>query len=299
MKSHRGPLDPLTAEEADLARELHADVQKLAGDIGIRNHYRQAALVEAERYVADRLQSTRRQAFRVGVNEAANVEFELRGTTRPDEVLVIGAHYDSAPGTPGANDNGTGVAAVLALADRARARPAARTLRFVAFVNEEPPYFKTDAMGSLRYARACHDRGERVVGMLSLETIGCYSDEPGSQWYPPPIGLLHPSTGNFIGFVSNLRSKPFLQQVVDSFRRHTRFPSEHAALPSWFPGADLSDQWAFWQQGYSAVMVTDTAPFRYAHYHRITDTPDRIDYARTARVVAGLDRVVRELAERS
>ncbi|MHC4320424.1 MAG: M28 family peptidase, partial [Planctomycetota bacterium] len=167
---------------------------------------------------------------------------------------------------------------------------------FLCFVNEEPPYFQTANMGSRVYARRCRQRGEDITAMICLETIGYYSDEKGSQNYPPPLGLLYPSTGDFIALVGNYGSRALVRQVVESFRRHAQFPSEGAAMPGVLPGIGWSDHWAFWKEGYSAVMVTDTAPFRYPHYHQSTDTPDKIDYERMARVVEGMEAVVRELA---
>jgi Zn-dependent M28 family amino/carboxypeptidase len=152
-------------------------------------------------------------------------------------------------------------------------------------------------MGSRVYARRCRQRGENVVAMLSLETIGFYSDAPGSQQYPPPFDRFFPSEGNFIGFVGNTASADLVARVIGSFRGHTKFPSEGIAAPEQIEGVGFSDQWSFWQEGYPAVMVTDTAMFRYPHYHRADDTPDKLDYDRTSRVVAGVTRVVRELAE--
>jgi Zn-dependent M28 family amino/carboxypeptidase len=215
---------------------------------------------------------------------------------------VVGAHYDSCYETPAANDNGSGVAATLALARRFSLsgsslahRPGQpdRTLRFVFFVNEEPPYFQTDDMGSLVYARACKAKNENIVAMLSLETIGYYRDEPGTQRYPiAPIGWVYPGTGNFISFVGNFSSRDMVRKAIATFRSSAEFPSEGAALPGWISGVGWSDQWAFWQAGYPGVMVTDTAPYRYPHYHRQSDTPDKLDYPRMARVVEGLEAVV-------
>jgi hypothetical protein len=133
--------------------------------------------------------------------------------------------------------------------------------------------------------------------MLSLETLGYYTDADRSQHYPFPFGLFYPRVGNFIGFVGNMASRQLVRRSVASFRRHTAFPSEGAAAPGWLAGIGWSDHWAFWQQGYAAVMVTDTAPFRYAPYHTRADKPDRLHYDHTARVVSGLARVVMELAE--
>jgi Zn-dependent M28 family amino/carboxypeptidase len=200
-------------------------------------------------------------------------------------------------GAPGANDNGSGVAAVLELARLLRDATPARTLRCVLFVNEEPPFDQTDVMGSRVYARRSRERGENIVGMFSLETVGWYSEKPGSQRYPFPLSLFYPSTGNFIAFVSNLASRALLHEAIASFRRHAGIPSEGVAAPAFIPGVDWSDHWSFWQEGWPALMVTDTAPYRYPHYHAAEDTPDKVDYERLARLVTGLHGTLRELAQ--
>jgi Zn-dependent M28 family amino/carboxypeptidase len=228
----------------------------------------------------------------------ANLEVELPGGAQRQEIVVIGGHYDSVPGCPGANDNATGVAAVLEMAHLLTGTPLPRTVRLVAFVNEEAPFFGTDAMGSRVYARRARARGERIVAMLSLETIGYYTDAADSQQYPAPFHLFYPRVGNFIGFVGDLASWRLVRRSIASFRRHTVFPSEGTAAPRWLTDIGRSDHWAFWQEGYPGVMITDTAPFRYTPYHTPGDTPEQIDYANLARVVAGLARVVTELAGR-
>ena len=209
---------------------------------------------------------------------------------------MIGAHYDSIAGSPGANDNGSGVAAALELARLTVGRRAHRPLRFVWFVNEEPPFYLGNDMGSRRYVRLIRDRGERVAGMFSLETIGYYSNLRHSQRYPPPLALFYPDTGNFIGFVANLSSRAWLRDALGAFRQHARFPSEGVAAPALIPGIDWSDHRSFWEAGYPALMITDTAPFRYPHYHLPSDTPDKLDYPPLARVVTGLEGTLRELA---
>src|SRR6185437_2142281 len=228
--------------------------------------------------------------------ECFNLQVELPGSKQPDEIVVIGAHYDSYPGAPGANDNASGTAALLALARRfAKAQPE-RTLRFVAFTNEEPPYFHNREMGSWIYADQCARRKENLVCVLSLETIGYFSDEPDSQRYPPPFGAAYPSVGNFIAVIGDVGSRKLVREVIASFRRHAAVPSEGGAVPSAVPGAGWSDHWSFWQAGYPAVMITDTAPFRYPYYHKPEDLPDKLDFDRMARVVAALEAVVGEFA---
>ena len=261
-------------------------VEMLAGSIGERNVTKPRAYAAAADFIERSLPNASRQTFESGVN----IESEIRGG---DEIVVIGAHYDSVTGSPGADDNATGVAAVIELAKRFN--KAKRTLRFVAFANEEPPHFGTPAMGSLRYAQRCRERNENVVAMLSLETIGYFSDAPKSQTYPAKLELLYPSTGNFIAFVSNLKSAMLTRRCRRAFKN---FPSQIGTLPEMVPGVGWSDQWAFWQCGYKALMVTDTAPFRNPNYHTARDTPETIDYARLAQVVDGLEGVIDDIANR-
>ena len=300
-ESFRGTLPPKTLAQRSLADELRRDVDMLAGIIVHRNVQNpkgfHAAADFIERSLTDAGYAPVRQSFMVQGVECFNLEAEIRGLSRPDEIVVIGAHYDSVEMSPAANDNGSGVAATLALARRFKSSNPACTLRFVLFANEEPPYFQTENMGSMVYARRCKERNENIVGMISLETIGYYSDEPGSQRYPiKPIGWLYPNTGNFIGFVGNYTSRHLVRKAIGAFRKQAQFPSQGAALPGWITGVGWSDHWAFWQVGYPAIMVTDTAPFRYPHYHTTQDTPDKLDYASMARVTEGMGKVIDELA---
>jgi hypothetical protein len=304
--SSAGALSP---DEMALREELRANVQKLAGEIGERNMSHYPQLNAAADFIEDSFTRaglrTRRDSYNMRGQPCHNIETEIAG--RRPEIIVIGAHYDSVLGSPGANDNGSGAAAVLALARRFAARQKQRdparqtpekTLRFVAFVNEEPPHFLSGQMGSQVYARRCKDRGDKISGMISLETIGYFSDAADSQVYPSRVlGLFYPKIGNFIGFVSNVKSRSLLRRAIDLFRDHGKIPSEGASLPWFVPGVSWSDQWSFWQQGYPAIMVTDTAPFRYPHYHSSNDTPDKLDYDRFTLVVSGMETVIQELAK--
>src|SRR6266480_3669469 len=289
---------PLSPGEITLREELRADVQKLAGEIGERNMWHYAELNAAADFIENSFSRTglhpRRDSYELRGQACHNLETEIPGA-RP-EIILIGAHYDSVFGSPGANDNGSGVAATLALARRFAGKKTEHTLRFVAFVNEEPPYFLSGEMGSLVYARRCKERGDKISAMISLETIGYFSDAPNSQTYPSPgLGLFYPKIGNFIGFVSNVHSRALLRRVIALFRKHAKIPSEGASLPAFIPGVSWSDQWSFWQQGYPAIMVTDTAPFRYPYYHSSNDTPDKLDYDRFTLVVSGMEKVIQEL----
>jgi Zn-dependent M28 family amino/carboxypeptidase len=219
-----------------------------------------------------------------------------KGEARGD--IVVGAHYDSAQGAPGANDNGSGCAALLELAHRLKDfKPApGRKLRLVLWVNEEPPYFQTEQMGSYVHAQSLDDAGRKVDAAISLETLGYYRDEPGSQHYPAPFDRLYPDRGNFVAFVGDLGSRGLVRRALGTFRSHAHFPSEGVSAPGFIEGVYWSDHWSYAQIGAPALMVTDTALFRYPYYHTGQDTPDRIDYERLARVVEGIDAVVRDLA---
>jgi hypothetical protein len=303
MPGRSRPVGPPDEEQPpDLAGELERDLTILAEEIGARHVGRPASLRRAKEWIAAELTAAgwpvREESYEADGVTVANLVAERRGTTKADEILIVGAHYDTVPGCPGANDNGTGVVGLLALARRWADLEPGRTLRLVTFVNEEPPYFQTDEMGSVVHAKGCRERGEKVVGVVVLETMGCFSDEKGSQEFPVPLlQRVYGDTGNFIAFVGSSASGKFLRQAIGRFRAHATIPSEGAALPGFVPGIGWSDHWSFEREGYPAFMITDTAPFRYEHYHRGTDTVNRIDFPRLAKVIEGLTKTVPELLE--
>lgn len=299
-ESFEGELPEPDAEEEDAARRLRANVEVLALELGERNLQHPAALSQTR----DHLQAQVRElgltpvleGYSVGGETVANVVAELKGTSRPEAIVLVGAHYDSARGTRGANDNATGVATLLELARAMAGTEHACTLRLVWFVNEEPPHFKRASMGSDVHARRAHERGDALTAMLSLETLGYYTDEPGTQRYPSPfMAALYPDRGNFVAFVGTSPSRALVRRALDVFRKTTPFPSEGMAAPPGLTGADWSDHWAFAREGYQAIMVTDTAYFRDPHYHRDTDHGAQIDYRRLAAVSSGIQEVVRAL----
>jgi Zn-dependent M28 family amino/carboxypeptidase len=298
-RTYSGPLPPLTVEQTSIREECVCDVEKLAGEIGERNIWSYLNLVAAADFIEASLTcvdyKVNRQNFYVEGKTCSNIETEISVTESDKEIVVIGAHYDTVFDSPGADDNSSGVAAVLALARRFAGQRHARTLRFVLFANEEPPFFQTKDMGSLIYAKSCRKRNDNIVAMLCLESIGYYSEQPNSQKYPFPYNYMYPSTGNFIGFVSNVSSRKLLHTVIASFRRNCKFPSQGGVAPGLVPGVAWSDHWSFWQQGYPAVMITDTAPFRYPYYHGPEDTADRICYDHLTRVISGLMTTIAEL----
>ncbi len=308
--SARAPLPEATAELRLLASDLESDVRALSEGIGERNLHCPGSLDEAADWIEARLRAAgyvpQRQRYelsgdsipRYAGHTADNLVAELPGRVRPEEIVIVGAHYDTVPGSPGANDNGSGVAVLLALAARFAERPQPRTVRFVAFANEEPPFYQTRDMGSHAYARESRRRGEPIIAMIALDGLGKFSDQPGSQQYPVPgLQLRYPRAGNFIGLITRFRDARLLRRALAAFREQATVPSEGAALPAWLPGVGWSDHWSFWVHGYPAFLVTDTLPFRDPHYHTSRDTPERLDYDRMARVTEGLEAVIRRLAE--
>ena len=293
---HRGPLPPLDPEGRRLADELKKHVIAVASEEHNVSH--PEALERSARYIESALSglgyAVSRQEFITEGVKVRNLEVSKGSGGR---VVVIGAHYDSAQDAVGADDNGSGVAALIELARFLKTIQPAQGLevRLVFYVNEELPWFGTDDMGSFVHAQSLASQGKNVVAMLSLETIAWYSESFDSQRYPFPFSLFYPSKGDFVGFVANLRSRSLMHRVVGTFRREVAFPSEGVAAPESIPGIGWSDQWAYWQFGWPALMVTDTAPFRYPHYHTLRDTPDKLSYERLARVVKGLEGVLREL----
>ncbi|OGQ99334.1 MAG: hypothetical protein A2521_14840 [Deltaproteobacteria bacterium RIFOXYD12_FULL_57_12] len=288
------------AAESEYRANLQRHVRCLAEEIGERNMGRYKQLQAAAAMIKANWQGqgyqVRQQVYTVRGQQVANLEIEIAGISAPEEIVLVGAHYDSVVGSPGANDNGTGVAVLLELSRLLAGVRPARTVRFVAFVNEEPPFFLGPAMGSMVYAEAARQQGLRIVAMLSLETMGYYANTPGSQHYPFPFGLFYPDTANFIAFVANLGSWRLGREAVTLFRAHSSMPAEWTAAPSLLPGIGWSDHWSFWRMGWPAIMITDTALYRDPHYHTATDTWARLDYERLARVTMGLAPVIAGLA---
>lgn len=279
-------------DSAILAAAIRTHVERLAADIGERNVFHPSALDAAREYIAG---EWRNQGYRVATHwydvgrlRCANVEVTRPGSSQPRQVLLVGAHYDSVSGSPGANDNASGVAALLELSRLFSAVTPRVTMRFVAFVNEEPPFFLGSQQGSLVYARNARRQGDDIRLMVSLETIGYYSDRQGSQRYPPLFRFFYPDRGNFIAFVSDFRSASMVRRLAKLFRARSDFPLEHVATFRFVPGAAWSDHLSFWRAGFRALMVTDTAFYRYPFYHTADDTPEKLAYPQLARVTAGI-----------
>jgi Zn-dependent M28 family amino/carboxypeptidase len=236
------------------------------------------------------------QPFEVEGHPVRNIIAERRGVEEPDRILIVGAHYDTVEETPGADDNASGVAVLLELARLHAETPFKKTVRFVAFTLEESPFFRSVHMGSRVYASSLKERGDRVEAMISLEMLGYYSNEEDSQSFPIFwLRWWHPSEGNFITVVSNLSSTDLQGHVRDALKASMSLPVETFTGPWWIPGVDLSDHASFWNEGYPAVMLTDTAFYRNPHYHEKTDRPETLDYHAMAELVPGMSGVLLKL----
>lgn len=294
----------LRAAPPELAERLRIHVDRLAGLIGPRHPGRPSALAAAEAYVARELgvggDDVEREAYRIDAGEVANRWIERRGATKPDEVVVLGAHYDTVPGTPGADDNASAVAVLLEVARLLRALRTPRSIRFVAFACEEPPYFHVDSMGSQIHARGCRARGESVHAMVCLEMLGYFTDAHGTQRVPEEIPRalrwLFPRRGNFLASVANIRSAGVGWTFRRGFRRASTLRLKSVALPERVHAIRLSDNSSFWDQGYRALMITDTSFLRNPHYHLASDTPETLDYGRLALGALGVAGGVAALA---
>jgi len=299
LRSYRGPLPALSPAQTDLAARLAVHVKFLSGTIGERSVRKPESLHAVNEYARDELGragfAISEHSYSLDGQKVSNLEAILVGSEGASDTVVLGAHYDSVPGTVGADDNATGVAAVLEVARMLQGSKLHKTVRFVLFVNEEPPFFQTDIMGSLVYARQLKRDHIAVSAMISLEMLGYYSEARASQKYPALLGLFYPSRGDFIGFVGKSDSPDLVRRAVRCFRQTTSFPSEGVAAPADWPGVGWSDHWSFWQVNYPAIMITDTALFRNPHYHTPYDTADKLDFEKMARVVEGIRRVVEAL----
>jgi hypothetical protein len=300
-RSHSGPVPGLSAEEHQLAERLKAHIVAIASEPHSTRYpaalERSAATIESA--FRDMGYEPQSQVYDSDGMSVRNIWVEIAPTdgTATHDAIVVGGHYDSAGEAPGANDNGTGTAATLELARLLRDhKPKTTRIYLVAFVNEEAPFWGTADQGAARFADLLLQRGETVRGMLSLETLGWYDDDPGSQKYPTPFSWIYPDVGNFVAFVGMPGSRGWLHDVLERFRRHAHVPTIGGIAASFIPGISWSDHAPFADRGIPALMLTDTAPFRYPHYHRASDTPDKVNVEMLARITLALQGTLLELA---
>jgi hypothetical protein len=273
-------------------KQLYFTVQKLSGLSPARNYENTGSLNEAADFIGSEFQrsgySPLEQKFRINGTEYRNILASYGPETAPR--FIVGAHYDVAGEKPGADDNASGVAGLLALAElfKKYSPKTGFRLDFVAYTLEEPPFFMTKEMGSYVHAKSLHDAGVTVKGMISLEMIGFYSDNLNSQIYPLPfMKFFYPSEGNFIGVVGNFASSGLVRHLRDRMRA-ADIGVESLKAPSCLIGIDFSDHRNYWKFGYPAVMITDTAFYRNPHYHSASDTIDTLNFDKMREVVKGL-----------
>jgi len=298
-ESYQGELPGLD-EEMQLSRDrLSAHVYALSEEIGERHYQQEGSLRKTADYIEKSFTD-------MGFNPVAeiysdklyrNIVVNLYGKQRRDEIIIVGAHYDTVWLSPGADDNASGVAAMLEIARGLHGKHFPKTIRFIAFANEEWPFFGRDKMGSLVNAKNSFNRNELVSGMLALEMLGYYSKAPNSQAYPKPLSYFYPQQANFVAFVSNFSSRNLLHEAISEFRNADLFPSAGLIAPRFLvPDIRRSDNSSFWAYNYPAIMVTDTSNYRNRMYHTNGDMHRTLDYDAMARVVAGLQQTVAALA---
>jgi len=281
------PSSPPAVDPAALERH----VRELAVNLHPRSYDQHANMERAADYVLAAFIATggETDVQKLEVDGVLYRNVIVRFGPKAGPLLVIGAHYDSAGDTPGADDDASGVAGLLELARLLGAHPPAKPVELVAFALEEPPYFRTAAMGSYHHARSLVDDQRDVRLMISLEMIGYFRDAPGSQSFPvAALAPLYPDQGNFIAVVGRFGDFGEMRRVKALFRGATDLPVESINAPAWVAGVDFSDHLNYWHFGMPAVMVTDTAFFRNANYHAAGDTPETLDYARMAKVVSAV-----------
>jgi Zn-dependent M28 family amino/carboxypeptidase len=292
---------PATPQTKNTA--LYRHVEELSVKIGSRSVFEYDKLNAAKEYI---LSSLREMGYQPTLQDYSyqertfsNIIVSRPGNARPEEVAVIGAHYDTVVGTPGADDNASAVAVLLEMCRLLKDYSPERTLRLVFFTLEEPPVFRSESMGSFINARESKNRGERISAMISLEMLGYYSDQEGGQSFPVPLmGLMFPSTPNFIAVVGNLSSRGLVNQVSDSLRKGGSVAVETLTAVSFIPGVDFSDHRSFWKMGYPAVMITDTAFYRNPNYHTERDRIETLDFGRMSSLLDGLVQMAKDLGQR-
>ena len=295
VSSQEPPLPTVAVSEA----RLEKTVRFLADDLRPRWYTDTENLERAAEWIADRFGEAR---LHVEIQEFTskdgysfrNVIARREGREPDAAVVIIGAHYDAYGEHPGADDNASGVAVLVELTATLQQQPPRRTQIFVAFAPEEPPFFGSEDMGSMHYARKLRDAGVQIELMVALDLVGYYSDDPGSQRFPVRgMGWLFPDVGDFVAVVGDTGAGPWIKTVKEGFAAADALPMRSFRAPAWIPGVDWSDHRSFRSLGLPGVLVTDTAIMRNPHYHLATDTADTLDYSRMAGVVRGLHGVLR------
>jgi Zn-dependent M28 family amino/carboxypeptidase len=285
-------------------RKLHRHVKQLTVEIGSRSVSEYDKIEATKQYILSCLKAfgyaPSLQTYTYNKKQYSNVIVSIKGAKLPDEIVIIGAHYDTVYGTPGADDNASAVATLLEIARALKRFCPDRTLKLIFFTIEEPPVFRSEHMGSYVYAKEARARNENIKSMICLEMLGYYTNEKDGQTFPfPMMSLIYSSTPNFIAVVGNLSSRDLVRKVKNSLRAGSRMPVETLSTFSFVPGVDFSDHRSFWKMGYPAVMITDTAFYRNPNYHTETDTIDTLDFNKMSDVLKGLIQAAKDLTDSS
>jgi hypothetical protein len=300
---HGDPLEKnMKIELSEIKKSMQSDIEYLQ-NLGPRNSendtsYKQ--LRQCEEWIKQRWESqgyiVKKHTFSIKGKEYSNLEIEIKGRKLPSEIIIISAQYDTLPDSPGANNNGSGMAVLFQLSQLLRKHTPDRTLRLLNFVNEEDPFFGTEMMGSYQYAKKCRARHEDIRVMLSLDALGIYTDRIGSQKYPFPFSLFYPSRGNFLAFIGDFSSRKYMMETTKGFKKGSSFPIEAGVVPKRVEGAAWSDHLSFWRFGYPGIMITDTGGFRSASHTTKEDTVDKLNFEAMSRIVIGMYTSVLHLA---
>ena len=278
----------------EIKKTLESDINYIQ-KLGPRNSvndmtYKQ--LRHCEEWIRQRWESdgyvVQKQTFSFEGRNYSNLEIEIQGRIAPSEIIIVSAQYDTLPDSPGANNNGSGMAILFQLSRLLRKHAPDRTLRLLNFVNEEDPFFGTERMGSYQYAKRSHQRREDIKVMLSMDALGIYTDRPGSQKYPFPFSLFYPGSGNFLAFIGDFRSRKYMVETTRGFKKGSSFPIEVGVVPKWVEGAGWSDHLSFWKFGYPGIMVTDTGGFRASSHTTQEDTMEKLNFEAMSRIVLGM-----------
>ena len=282
--------------------QLYEHVEHLSVRIGSRSVFEYDKIEAAKHYIVSFLEDLGYapvlQDYTYNDKVYSNIIASREGVQSPDETVIIGAHYDTVYGTPGADDNASAVAVLLEMCRALKDFSPGRTLKLIFFTLEEPPVFRTKFMGSYVYAREAKAKGENIRAMVCLEMLGYYGDKKGGQTFPLPfMNLVYSSTPNFIAVVGNLKSRGLVKRIEGSLKKSSNIPVETISTVSFVPGVDFSDHRSFWKMGYAAVMITDTAFYRNPNYHSARDTIDTLDFVSMSSLLAGLIRAAEDLTE--
>jgi hypothetical protein len=294
----------MKADLIEIKKNLESDIEYIQ-KLGPRNsendtNYKQ--LRQCEEWIKQRWESqeyvVKKHTYSVKGKEYSNLQIEIQGHTLPSEIIIVSAQYDTLPDSPGANNNGSGMAILFQLSQFLRKHTPDRTLRLLNFVNEEDPFFGTEMMGSYQYAKRSFQRREEIRVILSLDALGIYKEEPGSQKLPFPFSMFYPDRGNFLAFIGNLQSRNYMIKVTRGFKKGSSFQIQAGVAPEWAKGAAWSDHSSFWKFGYPGIMVTDTGGFRSPYHTTKEDTMEKLNFEVMSRIVIGMYCAVIELARK-